>query len=218
MQIVFFIVGVFLQWTLEVLGAGGAIWGMSEVWHMRGGTNDDPVGSNDTFRIPANIVFVLGFIRMFFRYSSPSGLKTAIVDPQDWVKARGSKNASEGALMCLELLGFCLGFFLQWVLEVLGAGGACWGMSEVWNLRNDPPNPAETNDDFRWVANTVFTVAIFRMAQKYCPDHSVHTAMLSPQNWLRSLQVNMNQGGDASANVGTQMTEMNGKGQEDVGL
>jgi len=184
MQIIFFIVGVFLQWTLEVLGAGGAIWGMSEVWHLRGDTTEDPIGTNDELRIPANIVFVLGFIRMFFRYSSPSALKDAVVDPQAWIAQRAD-GKDGGSMMILELIGFCLGFFLQWVLEVLGAGGASWGMSEVWNLRNVPGTcQLCSNNDWRWVANTIFTIGIFRMAQKYCPAHPVHEAMLAPHDWL----------------------------------
>lgn len=216
MQILFFIVGVFLQWTLEVLGAGGAIWGMSEVWHMRGGSTSDPEGTNDDLRIPANIVFVLGFIRMFFRYSSDSALKSAIVGPQDWVANRGNEDASKGGMLFLEIIGFVLGFFLQWTLEVLGAGGATWGISEVWNLRNESYyclvseggdgncNPGGTNHTFRWVANVTFCVAIFRMAQKYCPPNPIHTAMLSPQDWIRSLQ----QGPKRTQDQEMEMTEM----------
>jgi len=186
MQIFFFLVGVFLQWTLEVLGAGGAIWGMSEVWHLRGDTTTDPIGTNDELRIPANIVFCLGFVRMFFRYSSDSALKNSIVDPQVWVHNRGAASDGASGMVALEIIGFCMGFFLQWVLEVLGAGGASWGMSEVWNLRNVAGDrPGETNHTFRWVANVIFTIAIFRMAQKYCPPHAVHMAMLSPQDWIQ---------------------------------
>jgi len=189
MQVLFFIVGVFLQWTLEVLGAGGAIWGMSEVWHLRGGTTSDAIGTNDDLRIPANIVFVLGFIRMFFRYSPPAPLKTAVVDPQDWIHNRASgEDPSMGAMYLVEVGGFLLGFFLQWVLEVLGAGGATWGMSEVWNLRADnTDDPVQTNHNYRWVANVTFCVGAIRMAQKYMPPNSIHTAMLSPQSWLRDM-------------------------------
>jgi len=188
MQVVFFVVGVFLQWTLEVLGAGGAIWGMSEVWHLRGDTNDEPYQSNDDLRIPANIVFVLGFIRLFFRYSQNSPLKAAIVDPQDWLKS--TFKSQDSLTMMAEFLGFVLGFFLQFVLEVLGAGGASWGMSEVWKLRGGrTEDPYQTNHDFRWVANTIFTIGIFRMAQKYCPDHGVHKAMNAPHDWVKDLQV-----------------------------
>jgi len=189
MQILFFIVGVFLQWTLEVLGAGGAIWGMSEVWHMRGDTNDNPFESNQDLRIPANIVFVLGFIRMFFRYSEDTGLKVAIVDPQDWLKGK-APNSGDSAAKVFEFGGFILGFFLQWVLEVLGAGGATWGMSEVWKLRaNKTSDPSGTNNDFRWVANVVFCMGLFRMAQKFCPDHAVHVAMNGPHAWVKSLKL-----------------------------
>jgi len=189
MQILFFIFGVFLQWTLEVLGAGGAIWGMSEVWHLRGDTANEPYQSNDDFRIPANIVFVLGFIRMFFRYSHGTNLKTAIVDPQNWLKGKGEgPPTSDAATKLGEFIGFLLGFFLQWVLECLGAGGASWGMSEVWKLRaGKTDDPSGTNHDFRWVANTIFVIGLFRMAQKYCPDHNVHTAMNAPHAWFQEL-------------------------------
>jgi len=207
MQILFFIVGVFLQWTLEVLGAGGAIWGMSEVWHLRGGTNDDPKGSNDDLRIPANIVFVMGFIRMFFRYSQASPLKNAVVDPQVWVKNLPGRNSGMGAMMLFETLAFVYGFFLQWVLEVLGAGGACWGMSEVWNLRADnTADPWQTNHDFRWVANVVFCMGLFRMCQKYCPDHPMHTAMNAPQDWLKELIENTYADEEAGQQGGMEMT------------
>jgi len=64
-------------------------------------------------------------------------------------------------------------------------------MSEVWHLRGGTTRsdrgPDLTNDDYRWVANTVFTIAIFRMLQKYCPDHGIHKAMLSPQDWIKEL-------------------------------
>jgi hypothetical protein len=74
------------------------------------------------------------------------------------------------------------------VLECLGAGGASWGMSEVWNLRADNTHdPAQTNHDFRWVANVIFIMGLFRMCQKYCPDHPMHTAMNAPQDWLKEL-------------------------------
>lgn len=188
MQVIFFVIGVFLQWTLEVLGAGGAIWGMSEVWHLRGDTNANPYQSNDDLRIPANIVFVLGFIRLFFRYSSNTPLKSAIVDPQNWLKS--SFKTQDSITMIAEFIGFILGFFLQFVLEVLGAGGASWGMSEVWKLRGPRTDDAwQTNHDFRWVANVIFTIGLFRMAQKYCPDHGVHVAMNGPDAWIKSLQV-----------------------------
>merc|ERR1712146_454359 len=109
---------------------------------------------------------------MFFRYSSDSDLKSAIVDPQNWVASRGKDNASQGIMLFLEMMGFVLGFFLQWTLEVLGAGGATC-ISEVWNLRNveaasglcgaengkAPCKAWETNHTFRWVANVTFTVA-----------------------------------------------------------
>jgi len=210
LEMFMFLLGVFLQFVLEVLGAGGAIWGMSEVWNMRGGKTDDPVQTNDNLRWAANIVFCLGFIRVMFRYAPETSWAQAIVDPQNWVKDYGAgrraararaanapnMNAGDGAysdsgIRVFEFVFFALGVFLQWVLEVLGAGGATWGMSEVWHLRGDTSNkPAlygGANDDFRWVANITFTVAIFRMLQKYCPDHVVHKAMLSPQDWLKDL-------------------------------
>merc|ERR1712157_358216 len=77
-----------------------------------------------------------GFIRMFFRYSQDNDLKTAIVDPHAWLKNRGTSNP-DGLTIFAKFIGFLLGFFLQWVLEVLGAGGATWGMSEVWKLRGE---------------------------------------------------------------------------------
>jgi len=188
MQILFFIVGVFLQWTLEVLGAGGAVWGMGEVWHLRGDTTDSPYQTNDDLRIPANIVFVMGFIRMFFRYSQETGLKSAVVSPDAWLKKPSV--SSDAGTKVAEFFGFLFGFFLQWMLEVVGAGGATWGMSEVWMLRGArTEDPQKTQREFRWVANVTFVVGLFRMAQKYCPDHAVHVAMNAPHVWMASLRV-----------------------------
>jgi hypothetical protein len=133
-------------------------------------------------------------VRMLFRYGPANGLQDAIVDPQTWVKKKlgmdGLKaDPAVGGMAALEFVGFIMGIFLQWVLEVLGAGGASWGMSEVWNLRADnTSDPAVTNHNYRWVANVIFVMGIFRMAQKYCPAHDVHEAMLSPQAWLKKLE------------------------------
>lgn len=215
MEILFFVIGVFLQWTLEVLGAGGAVWGMSEVWHMRGSTNANPGigGTDDDITIPANIVFSLGFLRLLCRYAPPSALCQAIVDPQDWCKDWGSSATPKGptagrevsGMFLAEFLFFLLGVFLQWDLEVLGAGGACWGMSEVWHLRGGTTKsergPNVTNDDYRWVANTVFTIAIFRMLQKYCPPHGINKAMTGPQDWLKALGTEPEAGGNEEENM-----------------
>merc|ERR1719443_664935 len=115
--------------------------------------------------------------------------------PHEWLRDYGASKRSgqehnpQGAFIC-EIPFFILGVFLQWVLEVLGAGGATWGMSEVWNVRGDnTDDPWQTNHDFRWVANTIFTIGLFRMAQKYCPDHGVHKAMNAPHEWVKDLQV-----------------------------
>lgn len=198
MEVLFFVVGFFLQFVLEVLGAGGAIWGMSEVWHMRGGSNANPFQTNEDLTIPSNIVFALGFIRMICRYTPPNPMAEALVSPQDWsakafVKG-GSQKASADGMFLFEFLLFLLGVYLQWVLEVLGAGGACWGMSEVWHLRADTTRSdrgaAKTNDDYRWVANTVFCIATFRMLLKYCPPSQIQKAHLDPNGWIKSLGKN----------------------------
>jgi len=207
LEVFFFVVGVFMQFVLEVLGAGGAIWGMSEVWHMRGGTNPrDALAVNawpaaTDMRWAANTVFCLGFIRFFFRYGPANSFQQALVDPHEWLKDGGKKRRAQGAgysddgMFALEIPFFILGVFLQWVLEVLGAGGATWGMSEVWHLRGDTSyDAAKCNNDFRWVANVVFSMGIIRMLQKYCPDHGVHKAMLGPQDWLKTLGEEPKQG------------------------
>jgi len=228
-EVFFFVVGVFMQFVLEVLGAGGAIWGMSEVWHMRGGTNNRMPQSATDMRWCSNVVFCLGFIRFFFRYGPENAFQQALVDPQAWLVDYGAERRGNGkggvwetGLGCLGCLGhvvgclypqrieeydptkttdmspdgkfaleipfFILGVFLQWVLEVLGAGGATWGMSEVWHLRGDTSYDAvKCNNDFRWVANVTFCVGIIRMLQKYCPSHGIHDAMLGPQDWLKTL-------------------------------
>jgi len=195
-EVFFFVVGVFMQFVLEVLGAGGAIWGMSEVWHMRGGTNNRMPQSATDMRWCSNVVFCLGFIRFFFRYGPENAFQQALVDPQAWLVDYGAERRGNGkggdmspdGKFALEIPFFILGVFLQWVLEVLGAGGATWGMSEVWHLRGDTSYDAvKCNNDFRWVANVTFCVGIIRMLQKYCPSHGIHDAMLGPQDWLKTL-------------------------------
>lgn len=196
-EAIMFILGVLLQWVLEVLGAGGACWGMSEVWHLRGDTvkGGDAAGSNHDLRYVANVVFCLGFIRMFMKYGPDNGMAQAFNAPHEWLRDYGASKRTveeynpQGAFIC-EIPFFVLGVFLQWVLEVLGAGGATWGMSEVWHLRGGTVSgmtPHEANTKFRWVANITFTVAAFRMMQKYCPEHPIHVAINAPHEWLRDL-------------------------------
>jgi len=216
LEVFFFVVGVFMQFVLEVLGAGGAIWGMSEVWHMRGGTNNRMPQSATDMRWCSNVVFCLGFIRFFFRYGPENSFQQALVDPHAWLvdygdarrKAQGGQAYSAQGTFALEIPFFILGVFLQWVLEVLGAGGATWGMSEVWHLRGDTSYDAvKCNNDFRWVANVTFCVGIIRMLQKYCPPHGIHNAMLGPQDWLKELGTAQN---DQSNNAGVQMSQRGG--------
>merc|ERR1719150_1790743 len=81
LQVPFFVVGVFMQFVLEVAGAGGAWWGMSEVWKWRGAKTNDPSFTNDRIRYVSNTVFSLGMIRMLFRYAPDWGIAQALVDP-----------------------------------------------------------------------------------------------------------------------------------------
>jgi len=185
-----FTVGFVLQWILEVAGAGGAIWGMSEVWKMRGGKTSDPQESNDRLRVASNIVFALGLFRMLFRYAPNWGIKQALVDPHAWIVDFGKSTSSTtpdklGGSCAFELVFFFVGFFMQWILEVAGAGGAWWGMSEVWGLRGYSlgDRGQETNDQLRYVSNIVFSIALIRMFQKYLPDHPVNVAMNSPHDY-----------------------------------
>merc|ERR1719510_525675 len=153
---------------------------------MRGGTNPrDAMTINGwpaatDMRWAANTVFCLGFIRFFFRYGPANSFQQALVDPHEWLKDGGKKrraqgnNYSEDGMFALEIPFFILGVFLQWVLEVLGAGGATWGMSEVWHMRGGTVSNGDahgSNTKLRWVANIVFTIGAFRMMQKYCPEH-----------------------------------------------
>jgi len=220
-EIFMFIVGVWMQFVLEVLGAGGAIWGMSEVWHMRGDTNSRGHAAATDMRWGANIVFCLGLIRFLFRYGPANSIQQAIVDPQNWIvdygrgrraQPKSEQGYSDQGMIALEVPVFIVGVFLQWVLEVLGAGGATWGMSEVWHLRGGTVSgktPHAANTDFRWVANVTFCIGAIRMLQKYCPPHDVHKAMLSPQDWIKDLGRGKGQpqggsiqaGGDPDGNI-----------------
>jgi len=190
MELLSFTMGVLLQWILEVAGAGGAIWGMSEVWKMRGAKTFDGQITNDRLRIVANIVFALGMIRMVFRYAPNWGIKQALVDPHAWIVdfGRSTRMNTPDAMAgtcAFELFFFIVGFFMAWVLEVLGAGGAWWGMSEVWGLRGYGRDECcqdgqETNDQIRWVSNIVFAIALVRLGQKFLPDYPANVAMHSP--------------------------------------
>lgn len=170
-----FTIGIFMQFILEVLGAGGAIWGMSEVWGMRGYAHNDPGGSNDRLRIAANIVFTLGATRMFFRYAPDWGMKQALVNPHQWIldfgksKRKTTPEPLQGAF-AFEGVFFVVGVWMQFVLEVLGAGGAWWGMSEVWGFRGYAhQDPGGSNDQLRYVSNSVFAIAAIRVLMHYLP-------------------------------------------------
>lgn len=190
MELLSFTLGIFLQWVLEVAGAGGAWWGMSEVWKMRGAKTSDPQESNDRIRIVSNVVFAVAAIRMIFRYAPNWGIKQALVDPHAWILDFGKSTKTQtpsqlGGTCAFEVIFFIIGLFMQFVLEVLGAGGAWWGMSEVWGMRgySKLERGQETNDQLRWVSNIVFAVACIRFVQHYCPNHPVNTAMCSPHDY-----------------------------------
>merc|ERR1719410_2855022 len=109
-----------MQFVLEVLGAGGAIWGMSEVWHMRGGTNHRMPQSATDMRWASNCVFCLGFIRFFFRYGPENSFQQALVDPQAWIvdygqSRRDKQSGQDRQPWCIPGLGLlaCLGGFLN---------------------------------------------------------------------------------------------------------
>lgn len=187
MELLTFTIGIVMQFILEVAGAGGAWWGMSEVWKMRGAKTNDPAESNDRLRIVANIVFSVGAIRMLFRYAPGWNIKVALVDPHAWVvtfgKGQQKQTPQELSGTCaFEIFFFLIGFFMKFVLEVLGAGGAWWGMSEVWGLRgySRGADGARTNDELRPVSNIVFAIACVRFIQCFMPDHDTNTAMHSP--------------------------------------
>jgi len=190
MEFFFFAVGITLQWILEVAGAGGAIWGMSEVWKMRGFYAQPAQESNDRLRIASNIVFTIGTIRFLFRYAPDWGIKQALVDPHAWIADSCGASKKETQPQSLnencgfEVAFFLVGVFMQWTLEVAGAGGAWWGMSEVWGARGySHETPVESNDRLRYVSNTVFCIALIRMICHYFPDHPVNVAFVDPHNF-----------------------------------
>jgi len=191
-----FTIGIFMQFILEVLGAGGAVWGMSEVWKMRGAKAPPGAESNDRLRIPANIVFSLGAVRFFFRYAPDWGMKQALVDPHAWIvdfgksKAQNTPESLQGAF-AFEGVFFVVGVWMQFVLEVMGAGGAWWGMSEVWGMRGYANvDPSGSNDRLRYVSNPVFCIAAIRMLMHYIPvnpatgkKHEAAVGMCGPHDY-----------------------------------
>ncbi len=58
-----------IRFTLEVLGASGAIWGASEVLHLR---NSDHELNNTCWRIAAIFVGILAMIRFIHKESQSS--------------------------------------------------------------------------------------------------------------------------------------------------
>merc|ERR1712241_1217046 len=148
---------------------------MSEVWGGRGYIHETPVISNDRVRYVSNIVYAIAFIRVACHYmpQGPHMATTALTSPHAYELKSGSAQSFQ-----LEACFFLLGVFMQFVLEVLGAGGAWWGMSEVWGMRgySKLERGMITNDKVRPVSNIVFAVACFRMAEKYMPYNAHHMA------------------------------------------
>jgi len=130
-------------------------------------------------------------IRMIQKYLPAHPANVAMHSPHDYDLTPGTMNSFQ-----LECLMFVVGVFMQWILEVAGAGGAFWGMSEVWGWRgySQGDKAQETNDRLRYVCNIVFGLACIRMLEKYVPENDHHQAMLSPQDWLMG-RVNMGLGG-----------------------
>ncbi|NGX59696.1 MAG: hypothetical protein KR126chlam3_00852 [Chlamydiae bacterium] len=58
-----------IRFTLEVLGASGAIWGASEVMHLR---NSDHELNNTCWRIAAIFVGTIALIRFIYKESHSS--------------------------------------------------------------------------------------------------------------------------------------------------
>jgi len=181
-ELIFFIVGVCMQFILEVLGAGGAWWGMSEVWGLRGYSQlERGQETNDQLRWVSNIVFAVACVRFMQKYFDDHPVNTAMNSPHDYQLSEGSSASFQ-----VECVTWVIGVFMQFDLEVLGAGGAWWGMSEVWGWRgySQLEKGQETNDQLRYVSNIVFAIACVRMAEKYLPMNGHHNAMLSPHDWV----------------------------------
>merc|ERR1719499_518015 len=141
------------------------------------------MSTNHFWRFPANTVFVLGAIRFIFRYVPENGSAQALVSPHAWfhdmkesqskfmnTKKDDPKYYTPTGILTFEAFFFLLGVFFTFVLEVAGAGGAWWGMSEVWQMRGYGRDVCcgdglATNHEFRWVANAVFVIAAIRMIQ-----------------------------------------------------
>merc|ERR1711994_1030974 len=97
-------------------------------------------------------------------YLTPNQATTGMCSPHDYELTPGTLASFQ-----LESLCFLVGVWMQFVLEVLGAGGAWWGMSEVWGWRgySQKTRGQLTNDRLRYVSNIVFAIACIRMAEKY---------------------------------------------------
>merc|ERR1719461_388259 len=131
-------------------------------------------------RYVSNIVFSIAAIRMATRYIPEHSIKTALVDPHAFPLDSGSMASFQ-----LECMTFVVGVFLQWILECAGAGGAWWGMSEVWGMRGySQSDPMGTNDNLRPVSNVVFGISCIRLIQRYLEPNDINTAMVSPHEWV----------------------------------
>lgn len=161
--------GIPVKFALEVAGAAGAVWGASEVYHVR---NED---NSAAWQYVAVTIGALALIRQaplvyytarnnppskpfwsgFFKaYAQPyTTLRTQFVPvsgesesflPDAWSKA--------GAVA-----GATIGIPVKFALEVLGAAGAVWGASEVYGCRNEDNSAA-----WQYVAVTIGTLALIR--------------------------------------------------------
>jgi len=157
--------------VLEVFGGGGAIWGFSEVVTLR---NPETVH----FWRPCAAVFGAVF---FTRYC------LQFKDLMDEYKGQGSPSkASWSRLFQI--------FSAKIVLEVFGAGGAIWGISEALTLRTH-----ETQEFWRnkaIIVAIIFTIRYFFQMKDYTAEIyrefmgvSIEKPKPKGMQWVRLLQI-----------------------------
>jgi hypothetical protein len=110
------------KFTLEVLGAAGAIWGSSEILHLR-----DPTTNHKSNTVMRQIAFVIGGIFLIRYYWDIQHI---------WYHQRTNylpikiHHRRRHMLPCFQIHAS------KFILNVLGGAGAIWGCAEAVSLRN----------------------------------------------------------------------------------
>lgn len=148
------VLGTVLRLILEVGGATGAVWGSSEVFGLRDESN------SETWRKVASGARYFAFAMLLIEYAVGrpviipeqektlfSGFLLGKKNPSGAIKALCQNASAESVadtslpyVSAVVASGVAVGFLLRFVLEVMGASGAIWGNSEIFDIRHDSHN------------------------------------------------------------------------------